>query len=271
MPLLSKNWDLIRERIKNGYWSPFLAKLLRPIYSRLPNRGVRVVEQEWDYLIVLDACRYDTFEEVNWLDGDLKKARSRGSSSTEWLKENFTEFYDDIAYVSANAFVSPTDHGDFRSDEHFPEVFPVFMNPRYEKAGAATPEAVNSKVKQIDNDFPDKRKIIHYIQPHGPFIGDKNLEKGDIGIEKLLQDYDVSEIRGAYRSNLEYVLEGVERLLPYLEGKIVITADHGQAFGEKGFYAHPPGIHTSELVEVPWFEIEKQQSVEKESIEGIDL
>lgn len=270
---MSKNWDLVIERIRNGYWSPFLTKVYRKLYGLLPNNGKRIVEENWDYLIVLDACRYDTFQEVNWLEGDLKKAVSRGSSSTEWLKENFTEYYDDIVYVSANAFVSPTDHGDFRSDEHFYKTYPVFMDPDPEKFGAATPEAVTNKLLEVKDKFPDKRFIVHYIQPHGPFIGEKDLEDGNVGIEKLLRRHEVSEIKEAYNSNLELVLDNVEKLIDKLSGKIVITADHGQAFGEKGIYTHPPGVHISELVEVPWFVIQKGERPEfsEGEIEEVDF
>lgn len=39
-----------------------------------------------------------------------------------------------------------------------------------------------------------------------------------------------------------------------LPGKKVITADHGEAFGEGGNYGHPEKSIHPVLVEVPWFE-----------------
>lgn len=62
----------------------------------------------------------------------------------------------------------------------------------------------------------------------------------------------------AYRENLEAVLPAVERLLSELDGRTVVTADHGQLFGERLFsipirkYGHPPGLYPEELVKVPW-------------------
>jgi len=46
----------------------------------------RFLESEWDYCLVLDACRYDVFEDVydEYLDGNLEKRRSVGSSTPEW-------------------------------------------------------------------------------------------------------------------------------------------------------------------------------------------
>lgn len=32
----------------------------------------------------------------------------------------------------------------------------------------------------------------------------------------------------------------------------MLTADHGECFGEYGVYAHPSGVRIDELVKVPW-------------------
>lgn len=37
-----------------------------------------------------------------------------------------------------------------------------------------------------------------------------------------------------YTDNLKIVLKAVSQLLQEIEGNIVITADHGEAFGEQG-------------------------------------
>jgi hypothetical protein len=75
-------------------------------------------------------------------------------------------------------------------------------------------------------------------------------------------DHDDRELYAAYVENLVRVLEYVEGLLDVLEGKTVLTADHGQMIGERSTpipmkeYGHPPGIYTPELVEVPWLVID---------------
>lgn len=65
-----------------------------------------ITEGKWDILIILDACRYDFFRKVygNYLPGHLKKRKSRGSGTTEWLAKTFKEVYD-ITYISANPYV----------------------------------------------------------------------------------------------------------------------------------------------------------------------
>jgi hypothetical protein len=58
-----------------------------------------------------------------------------------------------------------------------------------------------------------------------------------------------------YHYNLLHVLYYVKKLFPYLEGKIIITADHGNAFGFGGIYfGHPWSSRIPPLVEVPWLE-----------------
>ena len=49
---------------------------------------VNVVEEDWDFLIVLDACRFDYFLEVykDFFDGKLEKIISASFSTVEWLK-----------------------------------------------------------------------------------------------------------------------------------------------------------------------------------------
>lgn len=47
----------------------------------------------------------------------------------------------------------------------------------------------------------------------------------------------------------------VSELLKNLsDKKVVITSDHGEAFGEWGIYGHPGGVYIKALTEVPWFE-----------------
>lgn len=56
-----------------------------------------------------------------------------------------------------------------------------------------------------------------------------------------------------YKSNMEWVLDKIEQdLIEDLEGKVVITSDHGNLLGENGFYGHDPGGRSRPLRKVPW-------------------
>lgn len=64
----------------------------------------------------------------------------------------------------------------------------------------------------------------------------------------------------AYRESLDVALPHVERALAALPGRSVVTADHGEAFGERGpfglrVYGHPGRVFMDELVRVPWLEV----------------
>jgi hypothetical protein len=46
---------------------------------------------DWDNLILLDACRYDTFEELATdLPGELKKTESKAPATDPFLRANFS-------------------------------------------------------------------------------------------------------------------------------------------------------------------------------------
>lgn len=54
---------------------------------------------------------------------------------------------------------------------------------------------------------------------------------------------DREEIRNSYVANLRYVLKHVDPLLENVDADdIVISADHGNAKGERSAYKHPLGV-----------------------------
>ena len=67
----------------------------------------RSFSRDWDYLIILDACRYDDFihviKELGFDLSNIDEFTSLGSDTTKFLMKNFT---DDIVYVSVNPFIN---------------------------------------------------------------------------------------------------------------------------------------------------------------------
>jgi arylsulfatase A-like enzyme len=58
-----------------------------------------------------------------------------------------------------------------------------------------------------------------------------------------------------YLDNLRYALDEVRVLLENLDAEtVVITADHGEAFGDFGAHGHPDGLLLPQIKRVPWFE-----------------
>lgn len=241
---------------------------LRQFYGALPNDGVAVMEEDWDCLVVLDACRYDYFERMHSFDGRLEKRTSRASATEEWVLENFSDRYDDVVYVSANPRISDHSVDRFRGTDHFAEVVNVWEYAWDSELNTVPAEAVTDAALAARERHPGKRLIVHYVQPHAPWIGETKLDDRTVKLEDpdpdewidtgktwgtmLNRGAPLSKVTDAYEDNVRVALEETERLVEHLPGRIVITSDHGEAFGEKFIIEHPPGVHIDELVEVPW-------------------
>ena len=243
----------------------------------LSNTGLYVMDESWENLVILDGCRYDLFEETHGLDGTLRKVESRGSNSEEFITQNFSgETFHDTVYVSANPFTEL-----LIREKVFYDVVNVFDLAWDGDLRTVRPESVVEHTVDAYERYPDKRIISHFMQPHYPFIGElgrkidhrglsgevtggeDKTESVDLPIWTMLRyglsKAGVADVWAAYAENLELTMPHVERLLDELDGKTVITADHGNLFGERlrpipiRTYGHPPAFRTPELVTVPWF------------------
>jgi hypothetical protein len=225
--------------------------------------GIDVFVADWDNLVALDACRYDEFERACDLPGDLTKVRSRGATSSEFIRGNFTgRTLHDVVYVSANVYYP------YLRDEIDAEVHAFIGLHKDDKRNAGDgltthPETVTEHALTAHEQYPNKRLMVHYLQPHQPYIGPYGRERFDAGrglIDTVKQSNPSrEELLRAYRENLDLVLEEVEVLLAELPGKTVVTADHGEMLGERmrpipvTDYGHHAGVYIDELLDVPWF------------------
>jgi len=72
------------------------------------------------------------------------------------------------------------------------------------------------------------------------------------------------QVKNAYVENLKIALDSVEQLLETIEGRTIITADHGNLIGDRLYpipvrgYGHRSGLRSPELVKVPWHIIESE-------------
>lgn len=256
-----------RQRIWNGY------------YTLGHGRGTPVVDLDWDVLLILDACRFDSFKAVNELPGELSQRQSCASNTSEFVKYNFAgrELHDTI-YVNANPTgvhlkEGPVFHNHFSLLDEFME-HPPTVPPE-----TATDIAIEQK-----NKHPHKRLMVHYLQPHAPFIGEK-AEKIYEEIDGYLYpepldykdfdnygyaigkddkfDVETEDIREAYLESLKLVLSSCQRLIDNVTGKIAVTADHGELFNEevagRVINGHPSGVKCHNLRTVPWHVMKKEE------------
>lgn len=140
-----------------------------------------LIEENWDYLIILDACRFDFFRDLyrNYLDGDLKKAVSPATTTMMWLDKVFKDYHEDIVYVSANPYINSKVEitgqyrgSKFNGKKHFFKVVDAWKFGWDEQLGSIPPNSVNDalfKIKESYN-YKNKRFILHYMQPHEPYI-----------------------------------------------------------------------------------------------------
>lgn len=138
----------------------------------LEEQGKLINEWEWNFLIVLDTCRYDYFEKVfeDYFSGELRKVVSSGSVTGEWYKNTFTEVWEDTVYVSANPNINSYPDYGLDSEKRFAEVIDVWDWGWDENKSTVYPSEVNKGVDKARRKFPDHRYIVHYMQPHGPYL-----------------------------------------------------------------------------------------------------
>ena len=224
------------------------------------------MEEDWDNLLILDACRYDLFENHHTLPGRLEKRLSKASSTVGFLQTNIHDHdLRDTVYVTANGQVF-----NFQDelDIQFHDVVPLYADGWDEELGTVPPDVVTDAAIEAQSDYPNKRLLVHFVQPHFPFIGadteaDK-VRKTDgadpfwLRVSRGAVDMSADELWEAYRLTFEEMLPDVERLMTELNGRTVVTSDDGNMFGERAHpipireWGHPSGIYTRELVQVPW-------------------
>jgi hypothetical protein len=226
--------------------------------------GVDLFEEDWDNLLILDACRYDMFCERHSLPGRTESRVSRGSGTWEFLRGNFGgRDLTDTVYVTASPMLHRNESA---LDTRLHAVVDVWQEEGWDaEFKTVMPDVLSDYAREAAERYPDKRLIVHYLQPHYPFIGPTGREHFDndtlaIWAEKRDGNLDIPDeyfVRGTEES-LDIALEEVADLLDDLRGRTVVTADHGQAFGERGspipmkVYGHPAGTYLEELVKVPW-------------------
>ncbi len=243
--ILKKNWK------DKFFWQSVLIYMILPHLLKIfyKNNGIYVMDEDWDNLIILDCCRYDTFVKVSGIECEFRI--SRGSCTKEFLIENFHgKKYLDTIYITANPFV------DKYVKDCFYKVISVWKTDWNEKYHTVLPQSVVKRALETEKKYPDKRLIIHFMQPHIPFIknpelnilgwGEKSTfkilnrnlnEKGVIPSNPWKEvgrgNIDLATVYKAYERNLEAVLPYAFKLAYKLNGKTVITSDHGQALNDR--------------------------------------
>jgi len=233
-------------------------------YSLYDHGGVDIMAEEWDTLLLLDACRLDTLRDLRpdgWPPVDSRT--SRASNTWTFYEKNFSDGpYEDTVAVTANPRTTQ-----LRADA-FHDVVKVYEHDWDDSAGTVWPDVMADRTIEAHEAYPDKRIFAHWVQPHHPFVGSEEFgQHGGFDGESIWMDLrrgrlDIDEVYKAYVETFRMTLLEVQRVLDAVSGLRVVSADHGNLFGEHPWfypvdmYGHPRGILMPELVEVPWVEFD---------------
>lgn len=186
-------------------------------------------------LVVLDACRYDVFNEL-YPEYGADLVLSSSYTSRGWF---LFEWWDGrgATYVTPNPFAEARD-GEFDL---------VFT--RHGPGGIDYgPQRV---VEGVSAHREKDRLVAHFVQPHEPYLVDGEARHLCEVEEGRMADSEVHEF---YRDNLRRgMVDGVEPLLDSFDRSVAITADHAELLGEGGRYGHDEDH--PKLREVPWVEV----------------
>jgi hypothetical protein len=259
-------------------------KMNRKFTSYTSCESTNIMKLDWDVLVILDGCRLDLFSEESSLEGKTSSVESAGSESREFMHSYFQgESYHDTVYVTANPHTSKLESGIFH------DIKKIYNTHWDSELETVRPESVTSVVKETDDMYPEKRLIIHYMQPHFPFIGETGQKidrdnlgsDGDIWTPLRFGRLSVNEemVWEAYAENYRLVENEVSEIHSSIAGKTVVTSDHGNLVGERlapipvKWYGHTPGIRHHYLNTVPWHEmpISERRQTSADSPKDIEL
>ena len=241
--------------------------------------GTNIFTRNWDVLIILDACRVDAIQEVaDEYDfiSTVDSIWSVGSTSFEWLPLTFQKRHINeirtTAYISGNPYLTPV----FREKKDPPADQPIPFGPtdynvvdpedflvldevrKYgvdDEEKCVLPRTMTDRAVDVSRSLNPDRLIVHYMQPHEPHIGDEKGLGRNVFVPLRKGQITKHEAWESYLENLRVVLDELELLLSNIDAeKVVISADHGEAFGEFGFYAHQIGCPLPGVRKVPWIE-----------------
>lgn len=262
-PLVRYSYQLFKSFRSHHIRRAFRENFVRAkSWLQKPN-STNVFEKDWDVLVILDAARHD---EVERQKPDLTakyydSIHSVASCTWQWIPRTFdsphTPALRDMAYISANPHTASLDHNKFGLLE---EVWRVAYD---DEIGTIRPRAVTDHAIKICRSKSFDRIIIHYMQPHAPYIGDYWNQNHRYSIEASANVWgavtdgsvQIRDVIKSYRENLRIVLSEVMLLLENIDADhVVISSDHGEAFGERGIYGHPADMYIDSLINIPWIE-----------------
>ena len=238
-------------------------------YEDVPDVAALLDEMYWYVLCVYDACRWDAFEEVC---ESSEPVCSPGSNTPKWTSRVWcNDEYDwsDVTYITGNPHTTAARKGpetgkswSGRIEEHVGEYVKAYDDDNVwgKQDKTAKPEQLTELALEYEPPI-----VIHYLQPHEPFVGDirctfnlpaKGEHREDYinNVDERFADYptlqwmdleielpsiyylvitglvDPEYVRLAYLLNLERAWHA-SRDIRHKFDTVITTADHGERLG----------------------------------------
>lgn len=229
--------------------------------------ATNVFSKEWDVLVLLDYACPEMLAEVAddypyVASGET--LTSVASCSSEWLEKTFDEHncdrFAETAYITANPHTHDVDAVSAAVD-----LIEVWRTAWDDDTESIPPRNVTDTAIRYAREETWDRLIIHYMQPHPPFLDHTGESYGKVvrhdrqtdtlTFPEALLGGKMSPEKGweLHVENLRTVLDEVDLLRRNIDAdRLIVSSDHGQAFGEWGIYGHPCRVPISALRTVPW-------------------
>lgn len=207
-------------------------------------------KSDFDTIIILDACRYDYYSKFR----KAKKVFADATHTMASIKHMFPYKYLDTAYVSGNPFINGRHvvFEDYDALDHFALVDDVWFHGWESVEGISTVPPWNVFDAAIKYQKRGYKTVIHFVQPHAPYIGKIKFNTHDFvwsrnvtmskrdRINNPVEEprehkIDAKRLLEAYYYNLRLVLKYAVKCV---NGKTCITSDHGELLGESGLFYH---------------------------------
>ncbi|WP_135366259.1 sulfatase [Halosimplex halophilum] len=173
----------------------------------------------------------------------------------------FDEFYDDLVF-GQNKLIALAQ-----------QALDRFVLNRGGQYYARAPEINERSLDWLDDTDGPVFLWNHYMDPHGPYHApDRHYAERELTASEAeslyrrswkkpesITDEEQRLLRDSYDDEIRYLDGKLESFFDELERRgrledalVIVTADHGDAFGEHGYYTHPRYLHDT-LLHVPLF------------------
>jgi len=228
------------------------------------------------WMLFMDSGRYDIFDQLVWdyFDGRLQRTWNGGVGYTgDWADRNLRYDFGDrgllsqfplrylegVDYDGQDYFCMAPEISDEQAVEQRLAALGYTQNT-LDRTFSTSPFDVNTVVRDEQSDI--NGGVIRYLKPHAPFEGLDELTSQStktVETQAALDSGELShrELTDAYVSTYETAFEAAAELVPDIDGKVILTSDHGtcltcgQLFHGRQLEKH------DHLTVMPWFEVDR--------------